>query len=94
MIVFYAVTSRTFDRKLNKIKSLAKKRYYLQKTLEKIDKEIAFDLSILNIRKDRYREKRNAADLARIKFMMKYGLHEERIFRTHVLNLLIKFGGR
>lgn len=93
MIVFY-VTPRTFDRKVNKIKSLAKKKYYLQKTLKKIDKEIAFDLSLLNIRKDRYREKRHASDLELINFMIKDALPEERRFRTYVLNLLIKFGGR
>ena len=81
-------TLKTFDRKVNKIKSQEKKKYYLQETLKKIDEEIAFDLLSLNFRKDRYREKRDASDLARIKFMMRDALPEERRFRTYVLNLL------
>ena len=40
MIIFDNNALGTFDRKVNKIKSLAKKKYYLQKTLEKINERI------------------------------------------------------
>lgn len=47
-------TLKTFDNKVNKIKSLAKKRYYLQKTLKKINEKIDLNLWWLNNKKQKY----------------------------------------
>ena len=77
-------TLKTFDNKVNKIKTLAKKKYYLQKTLERINKEIKTDLLSLN----------DLENISVFKFITHDILSREEKFRTHVLNLLIKHGGR
>ncbi len=88
-------TLGTFDNKVNKIKSLAKKRYYLQKTLKKIDKEIAFNLWYINKKKNEYREMKakyptakDSATLDRIKVNMRVILPENKDFKLHVLALI------
>ena len=101
MIIFDNYTLGTFDRKVNKIKSQEKKKYYLQKTLEKINERIELTLCYLNKKKNEYKEMKAKYPTAKdpvtldyIKFSLSVVLPEERRFRTHVLNLLIKFGGR
>lgn len=88
-------TFKTFDNKVNKIKSLAKKRYYLQKTLKKIDKEIVFNLWYLNKKINEYREMKakyptakDSATLDHIKYILRIILPEYRNFKLHVLPLL------
>ena len=44
-------TLKTFNRKVNKIKSLAKKKYYLQETLKKTNEEI--DLILYSLKRSR-----------------------------------------
>ena len=49
-------TLKTFNRKVNKIKSLAKKKYYLQETLKNTNDEIDLILCSLNNSKNQYRD--------------------------------------
>lgn len=88
-------TLKTFDNKVNKIKSLAKKRYYLQKTLKKINEKIDLDLWWLNDKKQEYLERlskyptsKDPATLDRIRFNLRIILPEQKNFRLHVLTLL------
>lgn len=88
-------TLKTFNRKVNKIKSLAKKKYYLQETLKKINEEIDLSLCSLNNSKNQYRDMlskyptaRDPETLNRIKFIMRTVLPELKLFKTHVLTLL------
>lgn len=88
-------TLTTFDNKVNKIKSLAKKKYYLWETLKKINEEIALELWSLNNSKNQYRDMlkkyptaRDHATLSRIKFIMRVVLPEHKLFKSHVLTLL------
>lgn len=88
-------TLETFDNKVNKIKSLAKKRYYLQKIIKKIDTEIAFNLWCLNKKMNKYREMkakyptaRDSETLDYIRFNLHIILPEQKKFRLHVLTLI------
>ena len=88
-------TLKTFNRKVNKIKSLAKKKYYLQETLKKINEEIELYLWSLNNKKNEYREMkakyptaRDPETLNRIKFIMRTVLPEQKLFKARVLTLL------
>ena len=88
-------TLGTFDNKVNKIKSSAKKRYYLQEILKKIDKEIAFDLWYLNKKKNEYKEMlsryptaKDPATLDHIKSILRVILPENKDFKSHVLALI------
>ena len=88
-------TLKTFDRKVNKIKSQEKKKYYLQKTLKKIDNEIAFNLWYLNKKKNEYREMlskyptaKDSATLDHIKSILRVILPEYKNFKLHVLALI------
>ena len=88
-------TLTTFDRKVNKIKSQEKKKYYLQETLKKIDEEIALELWSLNNSRNQYREMlakyptaKDHATLSRIKFIMRDVLPEQKLFKAHILTLL------
>lgn len=88
-------TLGTFDNKVNKIKSPAKKKYYLQKTLKKIDNEIAFNLWYLNKKISEYREMKakyptakDSATLDHIKVNMRVILPENKDFKLHVLALI------
>ena len=94
-MVILSYTFRTFDRKVNKIKSKAKKKYYLQETLKKIDEEIALDLWSLNNSRNQYREMlakyptaKDHATLSRIKFIMRDVLPEQKLFKAHILTLI------
>ena len=94
-MIILSYTFRTFDRKVKKIKSQAKKKYYLQKTLKKIDKEIAFTLWYINKKKNEYREMKakyptakDSATLDHIKVNMRVILPENKDFRLHVLALI------
>lgn len=49
-------TLKTFDRKVNKIKSLAKKKYYLQETLKNTNEEIDLILFSLKRSRNKYTE--------------------------------------
>lgn len=88
-------TLKTFDRKVNKIKSQEKKKYYLQKTLEKINEKIELTLWYLNKKKNEYKEMkakyptaRDPETLNRIKFIMRTVLPEQKLFKAHVLTLI------
>lgn len=94
-MIILSYTFRTFDIKVNKIKSPAKKKYYLQETLKKINKSIELDLWVLHNNKNKYIEMKakypTAKDpetLNRIKYIMRDDLPREKIFKTHVLTLL------
>lgn len=88
-------TLKTFDNKVNKIKSLAKKRYYLQKTLKKINEGIDLNLWWLNNKKQKYLEMlskyptaKDPATLDYIRFDLRVTLPEQKNFRLHVLTLI------
>ena len=88
-------TLTTFDNKVNKIKSLAKKKYYLQETLKKINERIELDLWYLNKKKNEYIEMkakyptaRDSETLRRIKRIMRDDLPKEKRFKSHLLTLL------
>lgn len=88
-------TLKTFDRKVNKIKSQEKKKYYLQKILKKIDREIAFNLWYINKKISEYREMKakyptakDSATLDHIKYILRIISPEYRNFKLHVLTLL------
>lgn len=88
-------TLKTFDRKVNKIKSQEKKKYYLQKTLEKINEKIELTLWYLNKKKNEYKEMKakyptakDPVTLDNIKFILRVILPEQKNFRLHVLTLL------
>lgn len=95
MIILYNTTLRTFDHKVNKIKSLAKKKYYLQKILKEIDEKIKLDLWYLNKKKNEYIEMkakyptaRDSETLDHIRFNLHIILPEQKNFKLHVLTLL------
>lgn len=88
-------TFRTFDRKVNKIKSQAKKKYYLQKVLKNINESL--DLTLWNLK--RYRKKyiemlskyptaKDPATLDFISYSLYCILPEEKQFKSHVLEKL------
>ena len=94
-MIVISTTLKTFDHKVSKIKSLAKKKYYLQKILKKIDAEIAFNSWYLNKKINEYREMKakypTAKDpetLRHIKYILRIIFPEYRNFRLHVLTLL------
>lgn len=94
-MIIISNTLRTFDNKVNKIKSLAKKKYYLQKTLEKINEKIELTLWYLNKKKNEYKEMKAKYPTAKdpvtldyIKFSLSVVLPEEKSFKSHVLTLL------
>lgn len=94
-MIIISNTLRTFDHKVNKIKSLAKKKYYLQKTLKKTNGGIDLILCSLKRSRNKYIEMlskyptaKDPATLARIKFIMRTVLPEQKNFRLHVLTLL------
>ena len=94
-MIVISTTLKTFDNKVNKIKSLAKKKYYLQKILKKIDAEIAFNSWYLNKKINEYREMKakypTAEDLVTledIKYILRIIFPEYRNFKLHVLTLL------
>lgn len=88
-------TLKTFDRKVSKIKSLAKKKYYLQETLKNTNEEI--DLILFSLKRSRnkyiemlskYPTAKDPATLDRIKFSLRIILPEYKNFKLHVLTLL------
>ena len=88
-------TLKTFNRKVSKIKSLAKKKYYLQETLKKINESIELNLRLLNYSRNEYREMkakystaRDPETLNRIKFIMRTVLPEQKLFKARVLTLI------
>lgn len=88
-------TLKTFDRKVNKIKSQEKKKYFLQKTLEKINEKIELTLWYLNKKKNEYKEMKakyptakDPVTLDHIKFILRIILPEQKNFRLHVLTLI------
>lgn len=88
-------TLKTFDNKVNKIKSLAKKKYYLQKTLKKINEKIDLNLWWLHNKKQKYLEMlakyptaKDPATLDHIRFDLRVILPEQKNFRLHVLTLI------
>lgn len=88
-------TLKTFDNKVNKIKSLAKKKYYLQKTLKKINEKIDLNLWWLHNKKQKYLEMlakyptaKDPATLDHIRFDLRVILPEHKNFRLHVLTLI------
>ena len=87
-MIVLSTTLKTFDNKVNKIKSLAKKKYYLQKTLENINEDINIQLYSVHVSKNEYIEKRAPVYLNHIKFNLSVVLPERKRFRTHVLTLL------
>ena len=94
-MIILSYTFRTFDRKVKKIKSHAKKKYYLQETLKKINEEIELYLWSLNNKKNEYREMkakyptaRDPEILNRIKFIMRTVLPEQKLFKARVLTLI------
>ena len=95
MIILYNTTLGTFDNKVNKIKSLAKKKYYLQKILKKSNEGIDLILSSLEYSRKRYIEMlskyptaRDSEILDHIRFNLHIILPEQKDFRLHVLTLL------
>ena len=96
-MIILTKTLKTFDNKVNKIKSFAKKKYYLQKTLKKIDAEIAFNSWYLNKKINEYREMKakyptaeDSVTLEDIKYILRIIFPEYRNFKLHVLTLLKK----
>ena len=94
-MIIFTETLKTFDHKVNKIKSLAKKRFYLHKILKKIDTEIAFNSWYLNKKINEYREMKakyptaeDSATLEDIKYILRIIFPEYRNFKLHVLTLL------
>ena len=94
-MIILTKTLKTFDHKVNKIKSQAKKKYYLQKMLKKTNKEIEFNLWYLNKKINEYREMkakyptaRDSATLDHIKCILRIIFPEYRNFKLHVLTLL------
>lgn len=88
-------TLKTFNRKVNKIKSLAKKKYYLQEALKKTNEEI--DLILFSLKRSRnkyiemlskYPTAKDPATLDHIKFSFRIILPEYKNFKLHVLTLL------
>ena len=94
-MIILTKTLKTFDNKVNKIKSLAKKKYYLQKILKKIDTEIAFNLWYLNKKMNEYREMkakyptaRDSETLDHIRINLRIVLPEQKLFKARVLTLI------
>ena len=94
-MIIISNTLRTFNRKVNKIKSLAKKKYYLQETLKKINEEIDLSLWSLKHSRNKYREMkakyptaRDPETLNRIKFIMRTVFPEQKLFKARVLTLI------
>lgn len=94
-MIILTKTLKTFDHKVNKIKSQAKKKYYLQKILKKIDAEIAFNSRYLNKKINEYREMKakyptakDSATLDHIKYILRIIFPEYRNFKLHVLTLI------
>ena len=88
-------TLKTFDHKVNKIKSQEKKKYYLQKILKKTNEGIDLILSALKRSRNKYIEMlskyptaRDAETLDHIRFNLRILLPEYKNFRLHVLTLL------
>lgn len=86
-------TFRTFDRKVNKIKSISKKKYYLQNTLKKINESLYLTLWSIDHNKKQYKEMKakypTAKDpetLRHIKYNMSYILPKQKEFKSHVLD--------
>ena len=95
MIILYNTTLGTFDHKVNKIKSLAKKKYYLQKILKKSNEGIDLILSSLKYSRNKYIEMlskyptaRDTETLDHIRFNLHIVLPEQKDFKLHVLNLI------
>lgn len=95
MIILYNTTLGTFDHKVNKIKSLAKKKYYLQKILKKSNEGIDLILSSLKYSRNKYIEMlskyptaRDTETLDHIRFNLHIVLPEQKDFKLHVLTLL------
>ena len=93
-MIILSNTLKTFDRKVNKIKSQEKKKYYLQKTLEKINEKIELTLWYLNKKRNEYREMKakyptakDSATLDHIKYILRIS-PEYRNFKLHVLTLI------
>ena len=95
MIILYNTTLRTFDNKVNKIKSLAKKKYYLQKILKKSNEEIDLILHSLKYNRNKYIEMlskyptaRDSETLNQIKSDLHVILPKYKNFKLYVLTLL------
>ena len=74
---------------------MQRKKYYLQKTLKKIDDEITFNLWYLNKKNNEYREMlskyptaKDPATLDHIKSILRVVLLENKDFKLHVLALI------
>lgn len=94
-MIIYNTTLGTFDNKVNKIKSLAKKKYYLQKILKKSNEGIDLILSSLKYSRNKYIEMlskyptaRDSETLDHIRFNLHIVLPEQKDFKLHVLTLL------
>ena len=88
-------TLRTFDHKVSKIKSLAKKKYYLQKILKKTNKRIDLILWSLKYNRNKYIEMlskyptaRDSETLNQIKSDLHVILPKYKNFKLYVLTLL------
>ena len=97
MIILYNTTLGTFDHKVNKIKSLAKKKYYLQKILKKSNEGIDLILSSLKYSRNKYIEMlskyptaRDTETLDHIRFNLHIVLPEQKDFKLHVLTSIIE----
>ena len=95
MIILYNTTLKTFDNKVNKIKSLAKKKYYLQKILKKSNEGIDLILRSLKYSRNKYMEMKEKYPTARdtetldhIRFNLHIILPEQKDFKLHVLTLI------
>ena len=94
-MIVISTTLKTFDHKVSKIKSLAKKKYYLQKILKKTNKRIDLILWSLKYNRNKYIEMlskyptaKDPVTLDYIKFSLSVVLPEEKSFKSHVLTLL------
>ena len=86
---------KTFDKKVNKINSLAKKKYYLQETLKKINEAIDLTLWSLKYNRNKYIEMlskyptaRDSGILEHISYSLRISLPREKNFKLHVLTLI------
>lgn len=91
-MLIYTNTLRTFERKLNKLKSLERRKYYLQETLKKINESIdLFSWSVDHHKKKyfemlaQYPTAKDPETLKRIKYDMTSILPKQKEFKTHVL---------
>lgn len=99
-MIILSYTFRTFDRKVKKIKSQAKKKYYLQETLKKINESLDLTLWSIDHNKKRYREMlaqyptaKDPETLRRIKYNMSYILPKQKEFKSHVLEKIAELEG-